>query len=93
MSCEIYGIAEKEKRRMVAMKRHLCSLQRQTHASKRQNFVKEIMVVSENDSKTFSKLVQKQRSNNSSVTEKHEIDDGIVVTRQKETLEESKQHF
>jgi hypothetical protein len=57
--------SDSEKKEMVRRKRELRQLQRQARASKKNNMISDIMQASENDSKTFHKLIRMQRSNES----------------------------
>ena len=72
--------------------RQFRSLQRQAHASKQRNFIQDIMDASENDSKTFSKLINKQRTNDYKDTGSL-IVNGKNVTKTEDILEQWKHHF
>lgn len=72
--------------------RQFRSLQRQAHASKQRNFIQEIMDASENDTKTFSKLINKQRTNDYKDTGSL-IVNGENVTKTEDILEQWKHHF
>ncbi|CAC5396047.1 unnamed protein product [Mytilus coruscus] len=54
--------AEQEKNNFTSKKRKLRQLRRQAYASKNEKFFNDVMQVSQKDSKTFHKLIKKQRS-------------------------------
>jgi len=83
---------EYDSQNMIRKKRQFRSLQRQAHASKQRNFIQEIMDASENDSKTFSKLINKQRTNDYKGTGSL-IVNGENVTKTEDILEQWKHHF
>ena len=76
---------------MVRRKRELRQLQRQAHASKKDNMISDIMQASENDSKTFHKLIRMQRSN-SNINTDILILDGTKYTED-ELMDGWKTHF
>ena len=83
--------SDSEKKEMVRRKRELRQLQRQAHASKKDNMISDIMQASENDSKTFHKLIRMQRSN-SNINTDILILDGTKYTED-ELMDGWKIHF
>lgn len=83
---------EYDRQNLIRKMRQFRSLQRQAHASKQRNFIQEIMDASENDTKTFSKLINKQRTNVYKDTSSL-IVNWETVTKTKDILEQWKHHF
>jgi hypothetical protein len=83
---------EYDRQNMIKKRGSFRSLQRQAHASKQRNFIQENMDASENDSKTFSKLINKQRTNAYKDTGSL-IVIGKNVTITEDILEQWKHHF
>jgi hypothetical protein len=68
------GSTESEKKDIIKKKQTLRQVQRQAYASKKDKLISEIMEASQNDSKTFHKLLRMQRSNSAINTDTLVID-------------------
>ena len=69
----------------------MCQVQRQAYASKRDKLISEIMEASQDDSKTFHKLLRMQRSNSAINTDTLVIDN--VENNQSNIMEAWRKHF
>ena len=76
---------------MIKKKRTLRQVQRQAYASKKDKLISEIMVASQDDSKTFHKLLRMQRSNSAIKTDTLVIDN--VKYNQSNIMEAWRIHF
>ena len=85
------GSTESEKKDMIKKKRTLRQVQRQAYASKKDKLISEIMEASQDDSKTFHKLLRMQRSNSAINTDTLVIDN--VEYNQNNIMEAWRIHF
>jgi hypothetical protein len=85
------GSTESEKKDLIKKKRTLRQVQRQAYASKKDKLISEIMETSQDDSKTYHKLLRIQRSNSAINTDTLVIDN--VEYNQNNIMEAWRIHF